>query len=188
MRKDFGAKPYLFPQPVLIIATYDDDGKANAMNAAWGGIVGADEIIVDLGSHKTTDNIEKRKAFTISIGDAEHVVSCDYVGLVSGRSVPDKLDRAGFTVSKSRFVDAPVINELPLCLECRLEKTVDGSKYIGKIINVSADSSILGNDGEIDLGKFSPITYDTVHYGYYRLGERVGNAFKDGNKIKEKTL
>lgn len=158
---------------------------ANAMNAAWGGIVGNDEIIIDLGSHKTTDNISKRKAFTVSIGDTDHVISCDYLGLVSGRTVPDKLERAGFTVSKSKFVDAPVINELPLCLECRLEKIIDGSKYLARILNVSADDSILGSDGEIDLEKFSPITYDTVHYGYYSLGAKVGNAFRDGNALKK---
>lgn len=185
MRRNFGAKPYLFPQPVLIIATYDGQGRANAMNAAWGGIVGSDEIIIDLGSHKTTDNIVERKAFTVSMGDEAHVKECDYLGLVSGRKEPDKLTKAGFTVEKSAFVDAPVIKELPVCLECRLEKVIDGSKYLGRIVNVSADESVLGSDGQIDLAKFSPITYDTVHFGYYRLGERVGTAFSDGNALKK---
>lgn len=184
MRKNFGAKPYLFPQPVMIIGTYDENGKANAMNAAWGGIVGSDEVIVDLGSHKTTDNIMLNKAFTVSVGDVEHMLACDYVGLVSGNKEENKMEKAGFTTTKSEFVNAPVINELPLTLECELADVIDGSKFIGKIVNVSIDESVLGDDGELSLEKFSPITYDTVHYGYYRLGEKVGNAFKDGAALK----
>ena len=158
MRKDFGAKPFLYPQPVMIIGTYDKDGKPNAMNAAWGGIVGANEIIIDLSSHKTTDNIMENKAFTVSV--------------------------AGFTTTKSAFVNAPVINELPLTLECVLTKVIDESKYLGEIKNVSVDEKILGEDGEIDLNKFTPITYDPVHHGYYALGERAGSAFQDGAKLK----
>lgn len=184
MRKNFGAKPWLYPQPVMIIGTYDENGKANAMNAAWGGIVGMNEIVVDLGSHKTTDNILKTKAFTVSVADTEHMVACDYVGVVSANNEPDKMKKAGFTTSKSEFVNAPIINELPLVLECELKQVIDGSKFIGEIKNVSADESILGEDGEVDLDKFHPITYDTVHYGYYELGKRVGNAFKDGMQLK----
>lgn len=184
MRKNFGAKPYLFPQPVMIIGTYDENGKSNAMNAAWGGIVGSDEVVVDLGSHKTTDNIMLNKAFTVSVGDVEHMLACDYVGLVSGNKEENKMEKAGFTTTKSEFVNAPVINELPLTLECELADVIDGSKFIGKIVNVSIDESVLGDDGELSLEKFSPITYDTVHYGYYRLGEKVGNAFKDGAALK----
>lgn len=184
MRKNFGAKPLLYPQPVMIIGTYDENGKANAMNAAWGGIVGMNEIVVDLGSHKTTDNILKTKAFTVSVADTEHMVACDYVGVVSANNEPDKMKKAGFTTSKSEFVNAPMINELPLVLECELKQVIDGSKFIGEIKNVSADESILGEDGEVDLDKFHPITYDTVHYGYYELGKRVGNTFKDGMQLK----
>ena len=184
MRKNFGAKPFLYPQPVMIIGTYDENEKANAMNAAWGGIVGMNEIIIDLGSHKTTNNIIKTKAFTVSIADTAHMISCDYVGIVSANNEPDKMKKAGFTTMKSEFVNAPVINELPLVLECVLKKVIDGSKFIGEIKNVSADDSILGEDGEIDLGKFRPITYDAVHHGYYELGNRVGNAFKDGMQLK----
>lgn len=184
MRKDFGAQPFLFPQPVMIIGTYDEEGKANAMNAAWGGIVGRNEIIVDLSQHKTTENIMLKKAFTISVADAEHLVACDYVGIVSGSKEPDKMEKAGFTTTKSSYVDAPIINELPLALECELIKVIDGSKYLGEIKNVSIDEKILGEDGKLDLSKFTPITYDTVHYGYYALGEKVGNAFSDGKKLK----
>lgn len=184
MRKNFGAKPFLYPQPVMIIGTYDENGKANAMNAAWGGIVGNNEIIVDLGSHKTTDNLLKTKAFTVSVADTVHLIACDYVGIVSGNNIPDKFEKAGFTSVKSEFVNAPIINELPLTLECVLKKVVDGSKFIGEIKNVSADESIIGDDGEISLEKFIPITFDPVHHKYYRLGEQVGNAFSDGNKLK----
>ena len=184
MRKNFGVKTYLYPQPVMIIATYDEDGNPNAMNAAWGGIADSNEIIVDLGSHKTTDNILKTKAFTVSVADEKHTAACDYVGIVSGNKEPDKMKKAGFTTVKSEFVNAPIINELPLTLECVLKKVIDGSKYIGEIKNVSIDESILGDDGEVDLTKFAPITYDPVHHGYYKLGEKVGNAFKDGEKLK----
>ena len=184
MRKNFGPKPFLFPQPVMIIGTYDENGKANAMNAAWGGIVGMDEIIIDLSSHKTTDNILLNKAFTVSVADVEHMTACDYVGIVSANKESDKMEKAGFTTTKSGFVNAPVINELPLTLECELIDVIDGSKFLGKIKNVSIDENVLGEDGELSLEKFSPITYDTVHYGYYRLGEKVGNAFKDGAALK----
>lgn len=183
MKKDLGSKPYIFPQPVLIIATYNEDGSANAMNAAWGGITGYDELVIDLGSHKTTDNIMRTKAFTVSIGDVDHVVQCDYVGLVSGRKVSDKLERAGFSVTPSRFVNAPVINELPLALECTLEKT-DGSKIYAKIANVCADESILDKEGQVDLFLFRPVVYDTSKLGYYSLGERVAAAFSAGKAVK----
>lgn len=183
-RKNFGAKPFLFPQPVLIIGTYDANGKANAMNAAWGGIVGMDEIIVDLSHHKTTENLMESRAFTVSVADAEHMAACDYVGLVSGGKEPQKMEKAGFTTTKSSFVNAPIINELPVTLECELVDVIDGSKYLGRIVNVSVDERVLGEDGEISLDKFSPITFDTVHRGYYRLGEKVGNAFEDGARLK----
>ena len=138
----------------MIIGTYNADGKPNAMNAAWGGIVGSDEIIIDLGAHKTTENIELKKAFTISIGDADHVVACDYVGIESGSKVADKMAKTGFTTTKSEFVDAPVINELPLALECELIKVIDGCKYLGRIKNVSADEKILDESGSVSLAKF----------------------------------
>lgn len=183
MRKNFGAKTYVYPQPVLIIGTYDENGKPDAMNAAWGGICGADKIMIELGSHQTSDNIAKTNAFTVAVADKEHVVECDYVGVVSGRNEPDKMKKAGFTTVKSEFVNAPVINELPLTLECELEKKIDGM-YIGKIVNVSADEKFLGADGLPDVSRFVPITFDPVHHKYIALDESVGNAFSDGKKIK----
>lgn len=184
MRKNFGAKTWLYPQPVMIIGTYDENGKPDAMNAAWGGICGSDEIIIDLGSHKTTDNLAKNGDFTVGIADKENVVACDYVGVVSARNESEKLNKAGFTTVKAEFVNAPVINELPVTLECRLTKVIDGGKYLAKIINVSADEKYLGEDGLPDISKFTPITYEPVHHGYYVIGEKVGNAFADGNKLK----
>ena len=184
MRKDFGAKPYLFPQPVLIIGTYNEDGSANAMNAAWGGIAGADEIIIDLSSHKTTDNILLQKAFTVRVRDAEHLAACDYVGHVSAKNEPRKMEKAGFTTTKSAFVNAPVINELPLTLECELVKVIDGCKYLGVIKNVSADECMLGEDGTIDPAKLRAISFDPVHHAYLELGEKVGSAFQDGAALK----
>lgn len=182
MRKNLGARPYLYPCPVLILGTYDENGKPNAMNAAWGGIVGAKEIIVSLGKHKTTENILKNKAFTVSFADADHVAASDYVGIASGSNVTDKMEKAGFTTVKSEFVNAPIINELPLALECTLKEVLPDGKYVGEIVNISADESIL-TDGDVDLSKFFPIAVDPAKHGYYKLGEKVGNAYGDGRKL-----
>lgn len=186
IRKNFGAKPYTYPQPVLIIASYDENGIADAMNAAWGGISNDTQISMCLSAgHKTVKNILKRKAFTVSMADAAHVTECDYVGIVSANDVPDKLSRAGFHTTKSEFVDAPLIDELPMSLECRLVSYDEEScRLIGEIVNVSADERILGENGKIDPAKLQPITFDPVNNAYLRLGEKVGNAFKDGIKLK----
>ena len=186
MRKNFGAKPYTYPQPVLIIASYDENGTADAMNAAWGGISDDTQISMCLSAgHKTMKNILKRKAFTVSMADAAHVPECDYVGIVSANDVPDKLSRTGFHTTKSEFVDAPLIDELPMSLECRLVSYDEEScRLIGEIVNVSADERILGENGKIDPAKLQPITFDPVNNAYLKLGEKVGNAFKDGVKLK----
>ena len=181
MRKNFGKKPWLYPQPVLIIGSYNEDGSANAMNAAWGGIYEADQVVLCLSEgHKTTANIKRKKAFTVSIADAAHVVQADYVGLVSANQVKDKMEKAGFHTTQSTFVDAPLIDELPLALECKLVKVNEDGNIIGKIVNVSADERILGADGLIDSAKLQAISFDPVHNAYLKLGEKVGNAFADG--------
>ena len=185
MKKNLGIKPYLFPQPVMMIGTYDETGKANLMNAAWGGIVGNDEIIIDLSLHQTTDNIMLNRAFTVAPGVKEYTVACDYVGLVSAKNEPNKMEKAGFTTRKSEYVNAPVVNELPLTLECKLIKVIDGCKYLGQIVNVVAYDSILDNSGNVSLEKFHPISYDPSCYGYYTLGEKVGTAFHDGAALKK---
>lgn len=185
MRKNFGAKPIIYPQPVFIIGTYDENGTPDAMNAAWGGISEEDEISICLSAdHKTVKNILARKAFTVSMATADTVVTCDYVGIVSANDVPDKLEKAGFHTTKSEFVDAPVINELPLTVECSLLSYDEQScRMVGKIVNVCADETIL-TDGKVDPMKLRPITYDGMNHEYYVLGEKVGNAFSDGQTLK----
>ncbi len=186
MRKNFGAKPMLYPMPVLIIATYDENGTPDAMNAAWGGIAEEDQIFICLdSSHKTTKNILQRRAFTVSVADAAHTVECDYVGIVSANDVPDKLAKCGLHTTKSELVDAPVIDELPMALECTLISYDEESCHLfGKIVNVSADESVLNESGKIDVAKLRPITYDPVNHEYLELGAKAGNAFKDGLKYR----
>ena len=185
MRQNFGPKTWLYPMPVLIIAAYDENGGADAMNAAWGGISDNNEISMDLSAgHKTVKNILVKKAFTVSVGDAAHVTECDYVGVVSGNEVEDKLEKAGFHITKSETVDAPVIDELPMTLECEMiSYNPETGIMKGKIANVSADEKIL-TEGKIDPSKLQPITFDAVNNKYLVLGEAVGNAFKDGFKLK----
>ena len=186
MRKNFGAKPYTYPQPVLIISAYDENGTPDAMNAAWGGISDDTQISMCLSAgHKTVKNIQARKAFTVSMADAAHVVACDYVGIVSGNKVPDKFEKAGFHATKSEFVDAPLIDELPMALECTLVSyDPETCRLVGEIVNVSADERILDENGKIDPAKLEPITFDPVNNAYLKLGEKVGNAFKDGMQLK----
>ncbi|MGN1040355.1 MAG: flavin reductase family protein [Candidatus Fimimonas sp.] len=183
MRKNLGVKTFLYPQPVLIIGTYDENGNPNAMNAAWGCMADYDKVIVCLGEHKTTQNINANKDFTISIGDAPHVVECDYVGIVSQSKEPNKMKKSGFSTSKAQKVNAPIINELPLCLECRLLKVLEEELYLAQIINVNADVGILDSNGNVSLEKFAPISYDPSTHGYYKVQGRVGNAFCDGKKL-----
>lgn len=183
MRKDLGIKTYLYPQPVLIIGTYDKQGKPNIMNAAWGMIADYDKVLICLGSHKTTDNILENKDLTISIGDVNHVSSCDYVGLVSQNKEPNKVEKSLFTTSKAKHVNAPIINELSLCLECRLNKVIDDEWFLVDIINVSADESILDKNNHIDLNKFIPISFDPSNNAYIKVNGKVGDAFKEGKKL-----
>ena len=184
MRKNFGPKPMLYPMPVFIIGTYNPDGTPNAMNAAWGGMADTEIISICLGEHRTTRNILERKAFTVSMADAGNVVAADYVGIVSGDKYPDKLERAGWHTVKSEFVDAPLIEELPMALECEfLSYDEDTGLLLGRIVNVCAEERVL-TEGVIDLTKFRPITYDPSGHGYYTLGEKVGNAFSDGKQLK----
>ena len=186
MRKNFGAKPMCYPMPVYMIATYGADGTPDVMNAAWGGISESTEISICISEdHKTTENILARKAFTVSMATAEYMVACDYVGIVSGNKVPDKFARAGFHATKSAFVDAPLIDELPMAVECELiSYDPDSCRLVGRIVNVSADESVLNAEGKVDVEKLRPITYDPMNHHYLVLGEKVGNAFKDGLKLK----
>ena len=186
MRKNLKPKPLLYPLPVLIIGTYDESGIPNAMNAAWGTVWDFDKVgIILSASHKTTKNIMLKKAFTVSMADINNVVEADYVGVVSANDVPNKLEKTNWTIEKSEFIDAPIFKELPLTLECKLVSYDEESEcVVGEIVNVSCDETILKDNGKIDLSKFKPLVYDTSNHEYLTLGEKVGNAFNDGLKLK----
>ena len=186
MRKNFGAKAMCYPMPVFIIGTYNADGTPNAMNAAWGGISEEQEITICVdSSHKTAENLIARKAFTVSMATAKYMAACDYVGIVSGNQVSDKFAKAGFHASKSAFVDAPLIDELPMTLECEvISYDTETCRLVGRIVNVSADDSVLGENGKVDPAKLQPITYDPMNHHYLVLGEKVGQAFHDGTALK----
>ena len=185
MRKNFGSKSWLYPMPVLIVAAYDEQGIPNAMNAAWGGMFTDEHIGICISEgHKTTKNILTTKAFTVSMATVEQLAACDYVGIVSGNREPDKFSKAGFTALRSEVVNAPIIEQLPMTLECEMVSYDKESNHlVGRIVNVSADEKIL-TDGKIDLGKLRPITYDPINHYYIALGEVAGNAFSDGKKLK----
>ena len=185
MRKNFGVKPAIYPMPVLIIGSFDENGTADAMNAAWGGISEEKEISICISEgHKTTKNILEAGCFTVSIPDVKNTVAADFVGIVSGNDTPDKIEKAGWTYEKSEIINAPLFNELPFALECKLiSYDKDSCRLVGEILNVSADESIL-TDGKVDLNKFRPITYDPMNHDYIALGEKVGKAFSDGRKLK----
>jgi len=186
MRKNFGAKAMCYPMPVFIIGTYNEDGMPNAMNAAWGGISEETEITICVDSgHKTAKNLLARKAFTVSMATVETLVACDYVGIVSGNKEPDKFAKAGFHATKSQFVDAPLIDELPMALECEvISYDTETCRLVGHIVNVCADESILGENGKVDVQKLQPITYDPMNHHYLVLGRKVGQAFHDGAALK----
>ena len=184
MRVNLGVHPFTYPQPVYIIGTYDENGHPNAMNAAWGMISDMDKITICLSAmHKTTNNLLKTNAFTVSIGTVDTVLSCDYVGVISGNSYANKFEDSGFTQVKSEFVNAPIIQELPMCLECTVLKyDKDTELLTGSIKNVSCDDAYMTN-GKIDPSLLKPIAFDPVNMKYLELGNAVGNAFKDGRKL-----
>lgn len=186
MKKDCGVHSWFYPLPVLIIGSYDKNGNPDAMNAAWGGLYDSDKVVLCLSAgHKTTVNIKAKGAFTVSFADAAHVVECDYLGVVSANDVSGKAARAGFHTTKSEFVDAPLIDELAMAVECRLVSyDPQTGRLVGEIVNVSVDESVLTPDGRVDVAKLAPIVFDPVNGAYHRLGEKVGNAFQDGLKLK----
>ena len=186
MRKDFGVKTWLYPMPVLMVGTYDENGVPDVMNAAWGGIHDTNQVAVCIDpSHKTAENLQKIQAFTVSIGTAGQVVACDYLGIVSAHDEPEKLKKAGLHAEKAKFVDAPLIAEFPMTLECKLLSydTATGCT-VGEIVNISADESVLDADGNISAEKLAPLCYDPVRHAYCTLGKAVGKAFSDGNALK----
>ncbi|MCI8931885.1 MAG: flavin oxidoreductase [Lachnospiraceae bacterium] len=188
MRKKLNITEGIFPMPVLMVATYNEDGSVNVMNAAWGTMQERGNVALNLTeTHKTVKNIKARKAFTVSIADAAHVVEADYFGVESGNRVGNKFGNSGLTASKSELVDAPVINEFPLCLECEFIEYQDGEYgcgVIGKVVNVTADEKVIV-DGKIDINLVNAIAFDPYTHGYYKVSGRVGEAFKDGLQLKK---
>ena len=188
MMKSFKSTSWLLPQPVLIIGTFDKDGKPNAMNAAWGGQWDMHEIMISLGAHATTDNLAVNPEFTVAFATAETLVAADYVGIVSGRNTPDKMAKAGWTAEKAPNVNAPVFKEFPMTLECRVKQKLDESEtgyyLVAEIVNILCDEQYLAEDGKPDVEKMNLITFDPVHHNYIQLGKAIGKAFADGKQLK----
>ena len=184
MRKNFGAQSWLYPMPVLMVGTYDENGAPNVMNAAWGGVYDTNLVMICLAhEHKTTENIKKTGAFTVSFATVDTVVPCDYVGIISANDEPDKFAKAGFHAEKSEFVNAPIIKELPMTVECKLVKFNEDGICIGEIVNVCADERVLDTQGQIDAKALKPILFDGVTNAYWSFGEKVGQAFSDGEQL-----
>ena len=192
MKKDLGVTPYVFPMPILMIASYDEEEKVDVMNMAWGGICDDNMIALNISEeHQTADNIKKRMAFTLSIADIDHLAESDYFGTVSGRNVEDKFERTGMHAVKSARVDAPIILDYPLTLECKvveLEHTANGGfRVLGEILNVIVDSKVLDENGNVDPTKLNAFVFDQFQNGYYKIGVKVGDAWKSGRKFIKKT-
>lgn len=188
MKKDVKNKQAIFPMPVLMIATYNDDDNVDVMNAAWGTMLSMDSVALNLDeNHKTVKNIKKRKAFTVGLADKDHMVQADYVGVVSANNVPDKFEKSGLHFTKSKNVDAPVIDEWPVSLECEFIEYQDdetGIGVIGKVVNVVANEEVVDEKGLVDVSKLNALIFDPFGHNYFVVGEKVGNAFQEGQKLK----
>lgn len=186
MRKDLGVQPAVFPMPVLMIAAYDENGVVDVMNAAWGMISGHDKIALFIDEdHKTTKNIRKVKAFTVSIADRDHMDAADFYGIASGNTMPDKFEKSGYHAEKSKHVNAPIITEFPLALECELAEIVETENLhavVGTIVNVSAEEKVLSENGKVDPTKLNALIFDQFQSGYYVAGEKVGQAWNAGKE------
>lgn len=178
----------MLPQPVLIIGTYNSDGTPNAMNAAWGGQWDSKEIMISMGAHATTENLARCNEFTVAFATKDTMVASDFVGIVSAKNDPEKMQKTGWTVQKAENVEAPVFADFPMTLECRIlrkiDETEEGYYIVAEIVNVLVDEKYLATDGKPDVESMQLISYDPVHHGYMLVGERIGNAFADGKKLK----
>lgn len=187
MKQPIKTSEAIFPMPVLLISTYNEDGSIDVMNAAWGTMMDRDHVALNLTeSHKTVENIKQRKGFVIHIADAAHVVEADWFGVVSGRKEKDKFAKSGLTATKSSLVDAPIINELPIAIECEFieyQSDETGLGVIGKVLQTSVESNLI-KDGKVDIESLNAIAFDPYTHGYYQVTKRVGEAFKDGLKLK----
>ena len=190
MKKELEINPYLFPMPVLMIATYGDDDVIDVMNMAWGGICAENMVSLNIDEgHKTSENIKKRGAFTLSIADIPHIEAADFFGIATGNDMPDKFERSGLTAVKSEKVDAPIVQEFPLTLECKVvedKNEVYGHHIIGEIVGVLADESVLDENGKVDPARLNAFVFDQFRYGYYAIGEKVGQAFHTGAPMMKK--
>ena len=186
--KSFGQKAWMLPQPVLVIGTYNSDGTPNAMNAAWGGQWDGKEIMISMGSHATTENLARCGEFTVAFATKDTMVAADYVGIVSARKDPAKMQRTGWSATKAENVNAPVFTDFPMTMECRILRKIDESEegyyIVAEIVNILVDEAYIGEDGKPDVEKMQLITYEPIHHGYVELGKRVGNAFADGKTLK----
>ena len=186
--KNFGPKAWMLPQPVLIIGTYNDDGTPNAMNAAWGGQWDMKEIMISMGAHATTENLDRCPDFTVSFATRDTMVAADFVGIVSAKNDPAKMQKTGWTAVKSEYVNAPVFTDFPMTLECRIVKKIDvsdeGYYIVAEIVNIVVDEQYLDADGKPDIDKMALITYNPINHAYHALGAQVGKAFSDGKVLK----
>ena len=186
--KSFGQKAWMLPQPVLIIGTYDNEGNPNAMNAAWGGQWDAKEIMISMGAHATTENLNRCGEFTVAFATRDTMIASDYVGIVSAKNDPQKMQKTGWNITKAEHINAPVFTNFPMTLECRIIEKIgespEGYNIVAEIVNVLVDENYLGEDGKPDVEKMQLITFDPIHLGYIELGKRVGNAFADGRALK----
>ena len=187
MKKDLGIQQAVFPMPVLMVAAYDADGKVNAMNVAWGQIAGSDKIYLCIGKgKKTLANIRETGAFTVSLADRAHMKEADFLGIASGNTMDDKFERTGLTAVRSDKVNAPVIEEFPVCIECEFLEELDTGNIhgaVGRIINVKAEESVLAEDGKIDVMKLNALMFDNSRHGYYVVGEHAGQAWDAGMSL-----
>lgn len=188
MRKDFGPQTWVYPMPVLIIGTYNENGEPNAMNAAWGGVYDYNQIMICLSSHQTTDNIRAKKEMTVSFATEETITASDYVGIVSQKKEKDKIAKSGLKYEKAKHVDAPIFTDYPLTLECEVVDIINegegGGNIIAKIINVSVDESALDEEGKVDPKKINFVAFDPINSEYRKIGETVALAFREGMKLK----
>ena len=190
MKKNLGVVPAVYPMPVLMVAAYDETGKVNVMNAAWGMICNMDRIALFIDEdHKTTQNILKTKAFTVSIADKDHMDVADFFGIATGNKMPDKFERTGYHAAKSTFVNAPVIEEFPVVMECELAEITENESFycvVGKIVNTAADENVLEENGKVDPAKLNALIFDQFQHGYYVSGEKVGKAWNAGAGLMKK--
>lgn len=186
--KSFAPKPWVVPMPVLIIGTYNEDGTPNAMNAAWGGQWDMKEIMISMGSHVTTKNLDRNGEFTVAFATKNTMVASDFVGIVSAKNDPKKMDKTGWNIEKATMVDAPVFTDFPMTLECRIKEKYDESEtgyyLVAEIVNILVDEKYLAEDGNPDMEKMELIVLDPIHHGYIQLGDKVGKAFADGKALK----